>query len=180
MLFNCSLVSVFHSAFSRNNDLFSLEVDFTKIPFPSLEVNGIGVVRFIPLYFKKDYMNTQKNKDYAIAFYRMSYEGNPRKATELYVGSEYIQHNPLVGDGIEPFIKYFERMQSEYPNKSIEFVRAVAEGTLVALHTHQVWPNNEEYVTMDFFRFDEDGKIVEHWDAMQEIPESSAHDNKMY
>lgn len=63
-------------------------------------------------------MKTQENKENAIAFYRMSYEGDPRKATELYVGSEYIQHNPLVGDGIEPFIKYFERMQSEYPESS--------------------------------------------------------------
>ena len=71
-------------------------------------------------------------------------------------------------------------MASEYPDKSINFVRAVAEGELVALHTHQVWPGNEEYVTMDFFRFDSNGKIVEHWDAMQLIPETSANGNTMY
>ena len=125
-------------------------------------------------------MNLIKNKENAIAFYKMAYEGNPGKAVELYVGSKYVQHNPLVGDGIEPFIKYFERMQTEYPNKSIEFVRSVAEGDLVALHTHQVWPGNNEYVTMDFFRFDQNGKIIEHWDAMQQIPETSEHNNKMY
>lgn len=124
--------------------------------------------------------NLQKNKENAISFYRMAYEGNPHRAVELYVGSEYIQHNPLVGDGKEPFIEYFERMAREYPDKSIEFVRSVAEGDLVALHTHQVWPDNEEYVTMDFFRFDNQGKIVEHWDAMQIIPETSAHNNTMY
>jgi len=67
-------------------------------------------------------MNLNQNKENAIAFYNMAYEGNPRKAVELYVGSVYIQHNPLVGDGIEPFIKYFERMAKEYPDKSIEFV----------------------------------------------------------
>ncbi len=71
-------------------------------------------------------------------------------------------------------------MATEYPDKSIEFVRAVAEGHLVALHTHQTWPKGEEYVTMDFFRFDEAGKIVEHWDAVQQIPESSANDNTMH
>ena len=125
-------------------------------------------------------MDLVTNKQNAIAFYKMAYEGQPRKATELYVGDQYIQHNPLVGDGIEPFIAYFERMQREYPDKSIEFVRAVAEGDLVALHTHQTWPGDEEYVTMDFFRFDEQGKIVEHWDAMQQIPEESANDNGMY
>ena len=93
--------------------------------------------------------NLNRNKKNAIDFYRMAYDGKSRRAVELYVGSGYIQHNPLVGD-------------------------------LVALHTHQTWPGNEEYVTMDFFRFDNLGKIVEHWDAMQIIPSSSANNNTMY
>ena len=125
-------------------------------------------------------MNLEQNKNNAIAFYRTAYEGDPRKAVELYVGDEYIQHNPLVGNGPEPFIAYFERMQTEYPEKSIKFVRCIAEGDLVALHTHQCWPGGDEYVTMDFFRFDSKGKIVEHWDAMQEIPDFSANGNTMY
>ena len=120
------------------------------------------------------------NKTNAIEFYKMAYNGAPRKAIELYVGEEYIQHNPLVGDGPEPFILYFDKMAKEYSNKSIEFVHTIAEGDLVALHTHQVWPGNQEYVTMDFFRFDEAGKIVEHWDAMQEIPEHSNNGNTIY
>ena len=124
--------------------------------------------------------NLEINKKNAIEFYKMAYKGNPRKAVKLFVGSEYIQHNPLVGDGIEPFIAYFEKMAKEYPNKSIEFVRAIAEGNMVALHTHQKWPGDEEYVTMDFFRFDENGKMVEHWDSMQQIPEVSANGNTMY
>ncbi len=121
-----------------------------------------------------------QNKKNAIEFYKMAYNGNPKKATELYVGTKYIQHNPLVGDGKQAFIEYFEKMYQEYPNKSIEFVRSIAEDKMVALHTHQVWPNNVEYVTMDFFRFDDNGKIVEHWDSMQQIPEESANNNKMY
>ena len=121
-----------------------------------------------------------QNKMNAIEFYKMAYNGNPKKATELYVGTEYIQHNPLVGDGKQAFIDYFEKMYKEYPDKSIEFVRSIAEDNMVALHTHQVWPNNVEYVTMDFFRFDDNGKIVEHWDSMQQIPEESANNNKMY
>jgi len=125
-------------------------------------------------------MDSEKNKQSAIEFYKMAYNGNPRLAVELFVGDNYIQHNPLLGDGKEPFIQYFERMKHEYPDKSIEFVRSVAEKDLVALHTHQVWPDNEEYVTMDFFRFDGSGKIAEHWDSMQVIPEKSAHGNTMY
>ena len=125
-------------------------------------------------------LKLEKNKDYAILFYKTAYDGNPRKAVELYVGDEYIQHNPLVGDGKKPFIEYFEKMANEYPEKSIEFIRAIAEGDLVALHTHQIWPSGEEYVTMDFFRFNEKGKIVEHWDSIQKIPEDSANNNTMY
>ena len=124
--------------------------------------------------------NLEANKRNAIDYYKMAYLGEPRKAVELYVGGEYIQHNTLVGDGTEPFITYFERMGREYPGKSIEFVRAIGEGDLVALHTHQVWPGDDEYVTMDFFRFDDEGKIVEHWDAMQQIPESTENGNTMY
>jgi len=124
--------------------------------------------------------NLESNKKHAIEFYRMAYDGNPRRAVELFVGREYIQHNPLVGNGTEPFIAYFEKMKNEYPDKSIEFVRTLAEGNLVALHTHQKWPQDEEYVTMDFFRFDDNGKIVEHWDAMQQIPKVTANGNTMY
>ena len=122
----------------------------------------------------------KQNKRNAIAFYKMAYEGRPQMAVDKFVGNEYIQHNPLVGDGIQPFIDYFDRMALEYPEKSIEFVREIAEGDLVALHTHQIWPDNIQYVTMDFFRFDNNGKIVEHWDSMQEIPKTSAHNNTMY
>lgn len=124
--------------------------------------------------------NLAANKKNAIAFYQTAFLGDPEKAVEEFVGSEYIQHNPLVGDGKQPFIDYFNKMAIEYPTKSIEFVRAVAEDDLVALHTHQKWPSGEQYVTMDFFRFDDDGKIVEHWDSMQLIPEESKNGNTMY
>ncbi len=125
-------------------------------------------------------MSIEANKSNAIAFYRMAYEGKPAEAVEIYVGSEYIQHNPDVADGFEGFISYFNRMQIEYPDKSIEFLRCIGEGDLVALHTKQSWPGNEEYVTMDFFRFDEQGKIVEHWDAIQKVPVEQAHNNTMF
>ncbi len=85
----------------------------------------------------------EANKRNAIAFYQTAYDGNPHKAVQEYVGKEYTQHNPVVGNGVQPFIDYFERMATEYPNKSIEFVRVIAEGELVSLHTHQIWPNEQ-------------------------------------
>ena len=125
-------------------------------------------------------IDLQANKKNAIEFYKIAYMGNPSEAVEKYVGEEYIQHNPLVADGKEAFIEYFAKMHEEYLEKSIRFVRAVAEGDLVALHTHQVWPGNDQYVTMDFFRFDDNGKIVEHWDSIQQIPETTKNGNTMY
>lgn len=124
--------------------------------------------------------NLELNKQNAIAFYRTAYLGEPAKAIDDYMGAEYIQHNPLVADGKRAFIDYFAEMDRDYRGKSIEFVRAVAEGDLVALHTHQTWPGNEQYVTMDFFRFDEGGKIVEHWDSIQEVPTETKNGNLMY
>jgi predicted SnoaL-like aldol condensation-catalyzing enzyme len=125
-------------------------------------------------------MDLRQNKQNAIAFYRMAYLGNPKGAIEQYVGDEYIQHNPDVQDGMQGFVDYFERMQEQYPDKSIEFVRCIAEGDLVALHTHQTWPGNDQYVTMDFFRFDENGKICEHWDAIQQVPKETKNNNGMW
>lgn len=122
----------------------------------------------------------EENKKNAIAFYKMAYEGQPQKAVELYLGADYIQHNPDVANGKKGFIDYFNRMQKEYPDKSIEFVRCIGEEDLVALHTHQIWPEGDEYVTMDFFRFDSDGKICEHWDSIQKIPAESKNENTMY
>lgn len=113
----------------------------------------------------------ERNKQTAIDFYRTAFLGQPELAVEQYVGDDYWQHNPAVEDGKEGFITYFTRMQAQYPAKEIQFLRAIAEGDLVALHTHQIWgePDNQEYITMDFFRFDQNGKIVEHWDAIQMI-----------
>lgn len=122
----------------------------------------------------------ETNKKNAVAFYRMAYLGEPAKAVAQYVGDDYIQHNPAVGDGKQAFIDYFEEMHRDYADKCIEFVRVIAEGDLVSLHTHQTWPGNDEYVTMDFFRFDPYGKIVEHWDAIQQIPSESKNNNTMY
>jgi len=120
------------------------------------------------------------NKKNAVAFYKTAYLGEPEKAVALYVGDQYIQHNPLVGDGKQAFIEYFEEMSRDYPDKSIAFVRVIAEGDLVSLHTHQTWPDNDEYVTMDFFRFDDNGKIIEHWDAIQGVPAETKNGNSMY
>ena len=122
-----------------------------------------------------------RNTENAKAFYDLMFNRNqPAEAIKRYVGSTYTQHNPHVGDGKDAFIDYFERMANEYPDKRVEFVRSVAQDGLVALHCRQFWPGDQQYAGIDIFRFDEDGKIVEHWDVLQVVPDSSAHDNGMF
>jgi predicted SnoaL-like aldol condensation-catalyzing enzyme len=97
-----------------------------------------------------------------------------------YIGETYIQHNPHVEDGRQPFVDAFARVFAQFPQRRSRIVRVIAEAELVALHVDLTTsPDDRGTAVVDISRLDR-GRIVEHWDVQQAIPNSAANDNTMF
>ena len=127
-------------------------------------------------------MNDPKtNTDTVRNYYELAFnEGKPEEAVAKYLGGRYIQHNPQAADGAEAFIGFVNWYRGEYPELHIDIKRTVAEGDLVVTHG-LITTSAEDRGTAaaDIFRL-EDGKIVEHWDVLQPVPEDAENDNTMF
>src|SRR4051794_9763620 len=123
----------------------------------------------------------EKNKALVIAFYDLAAnKRKPAEAVKLYTDGRYIQHNPYAADGAEAFVKFFTDFGAKNPDASITFKRVIAEGDLVVTHGH--WKKSKDdrgSAVADIFRIS-NGKIAEHWDVIQPIPEKSANPNTMF
>ena len=101
-------------------------------------------------------------------------------AASKYFGPRYIQHNPGAPDGIEGFKAFIALRKEKFPNAKGEIKRVFVDGDYVILHVHAVRnPGERGSAIVDIFKL-EDGKIVEHWDVVQPIPEKAANTNTMF
>ncbi len=125
--------------------------------------------------------DTEQNKQTVIAFYSLAFnDKQPEEAVQKYVGSQYIQHNPQAPDGPEAFIGFVKSFAGQFPALNVEIKRAIADGDLVMTHSLlKTSPEDRGTAAADIFRL-EDGKIVEHWDVLQPVPETAANDNTMF
>lgn len=123
----------------------------------------------------------EQNKKIVVDFYEGVFLKHQVKAySDLYIGDQYIQHNPHVPDGKAPFVNYFTQHFQEHPEAKSVIKRAVAEGNLVFLHVHSTQNDQDRGVAIvDIFRV-KNGKIVEHWDVQQDVPAQSANTNTMF
>jgi predicted SnoaL-like aldol condensation-catalyzing enzyme len=122
----------------------------------------------------------EQKKATVLAFYETALNQRDADAAIQYVGSHYRQHNPLVADEYPGLRKYLAWIQETFPQSHSKILRVFADGDYVLLHVHRVRaPGTRGDAIVDIFRF-EDGKIVEHWDIIQPIPEASANANTMF
>jgi len=122
----------------------------------------------------------EANRKTVLEFYEAGLNRKDFEAASKYFGPKYIQHNPGAPDGTEGFKTFLAFLRDKFPNSHSEIKKSFAEGDYVILHVHAVRePGTRGRAIVDIFRL-ENGKIVEHWDVAQDIPEKMPHNNGMF
>ena len=122
----------------------------------------------------------EANKKAVVEFYEKAINQKDFEAAAPYFGPRYVQHNPNAPDGIEGFKAFLGFLREKFPQSRSEIKRVLADGDYVILHVHAVrTPGERGSAIIDVFKL-ENGKIVEHWDVVQPIPEKSANGNGMF
>ena len=138
------------------------------------------IVLMLACAFPAHAADLEANKKAVVEFYEAGLNKKDFDAASKYFGPKYIQHNPGAQDGIEGFKAFLAFLRDKFPNSHSEIKKVFAEGDYVILHVHAVRePGTRGRAIVDIFRL-ENGKIVEHWDVAQDIPEKMPHNNGMF
>ncbi|KVC39409.1 polyketide cyclase [Burkholderia pseudomultivorans] len=122
----------------------------------------------------------EANRRTVLAFYEKGLNDKDAEAALAYVGDRYVQHNPNAADGRDGFRKFVAFLRDKYPQSHSEIRRSFVDGDYVILHVHAVRePGTRGSAIVDIFRL-ENGRIVEHWDVNQPVPEQAANGNTMF
>lgn len=121
------------------------------------------------------FAEAEKNRLLVVDFYDRFFNRHELGAADQYIGDVYIQHNPLFADGPEAFTGAFKDAFKKFPQRQNKIIRSAANGDLVYLHVHRTMnPGERGDAIVDIYRV-ENGKIVEHWDVIQQVPEQAAN-----
>jgi len=122
----------------------------------------------------------EANRKAVLAFYDKGLNQKDADGALAYVGDRYTQHNPNAADGPEGFRKFIGFLREKFPNSHSEIKRSFVDGDYVILHVNAVRePGTKGNAIVDIFKL-ENGKIVEHWDVVQPIPDNPANNNTMF
>jgi predicted SnoaL-like aldol condensation-catalyzing enzyme len=122
----------------------------------------------------------EANKNTVLAFYEAGLNNKDFDTASKFIGERYVQHNPLIADGIEGFRAFVGFLKETFPDLRGEIKKIIAEGDYVVLHAHGIRvPGQRGSAIIDIFRLEE-GKIVEHWDVMQQVPQDAVNQNGMF
>ncbi|HEY2337714.1 MAG TPA: ester cyclase [Burkholderiales bacterium] len=122
----------------------------------------------------------EANKKAVVEFYNLALNEKNFDAASKYIGGRYTQHNPLAADGAEGLKAFIGFLRDKFPQSRSEIKRTFAEGDYVILHVHSVRePGARGRAIVDIFKL-ENGKVVEHWDVVQDVPDKAANSNGMF
>jgi predicted SnoaL-like aldol condensation-catalyzing enzyme len=141
---------------------------------------AVAIIAFAPAAFAADASQMDANKKVMVQFYDAAINQKDFEAASKFIGPRYVQHNPRAADGLEGLKGFLALLREKFPDYHSEIKRVFADGDYVILHVHNVpTPGSRGNAIVDIFKL-ENGKVVEHWDVRQEIPEQAANSNTMF
>lgn len=144
---------------------------------------GLSVVIMLSVMLSvcsADVVKEDTNKKIVVDFYEKAINQKNFEAASKYLGPTYIQHNPHAFDGPEGLKGYLTYLKKTYPDSRSEIKSVYADGDHVILHVHsKLSPSTPSRAIVDIFRV-KNGKVVEHWDVIQDVPEKAKNSNGMF